>query len=350
MLDPKLKTVALALALSYLISLLRRSRNRVPSALQPIRPAPAHVRYALNILFVACALASVSTIPSLAPENVIKATSSKLQTPSDMLWERVASGLRPNHELTELDERLRNRLLTVEGRCLYLMHGPDTIGNCPFCSTDDPRSYFYYALPSILYPHLLNLAALGLSTSEAVAKREGNRFRAQAAVLGCILAMGDVSMFYTFDWKANKRVKTAEALTHFFWNMRLARGLCIAIADGVFALLLWATATNRLLVAPISATERLDRIARELEFTGGKLGAIGVLRNTTVRNKSLRAIEASYWNREGLVMDEVMAEKNVLDSVRAALESGRIDISRVEEDAKSYAEQIVRANGLEAEE
>lgn len=229
------------------------------------------------------------------------------------------------------------------------MYGPDTVGNCPFCSTDDPRSYFYYALPSILFPHLLNLAALGLSTSETIAKREGNRFRAQAAVLGCILALADVSMFYAYDWKANGRIKTAEDLTHFFWNMRIARGLCIAITDGVFALLLWATATNRLFVAPISATERLDRIARELELTGGKLGAIGVLRNTTVRNKGLRAIEASYWNREGHIMDEVMAEKAVLDSVRAALESGRINTFRVEEDARSYAEQIVRANGLESE-
>ena len=346
-----LKTLFFTLApflIPYLIRTFRRVQGQVHANVPARRPTPLPIRrYALNILFSAATLAFISTIPALAPENIFKATSSRLQIPSNVLWERVA-GLRPDHSLTELDEKLRTRLVTVDGRCLYLMYGPDVIADCPFCNSDEPLTYFYYALPSILLPHFFNLAALGLSTSSAVAGKEGSRWRLHGVILGSLLALGELFVYYKYDWKANARATRLEDLFPFHWTMCLVRGLGIAIADIGFAGLLWLTSTNRLFVVPPSASERVDNAIRELEIASGKLTAVGIVRNATVRNQGLRNASDAYWKREGEVMEEVMGEREVVDDMRAALSSGRINLPRIEQEAGKYADGLVNAHGLEA--
>ena len=332
----------------YLIRAFRRLRGEAHANLPARRPAPLPIRrYALNILFAAVSLALISTLPTFTPENIFRLTSSRLQTPSNVLWERVAN-LRPDRNLTKLDEKLRTRLATIDGRCLYLKYGPDVIGNCPFCNSDEPLSYFYYAFPSILLPHLFNLVALGLSTSSAIVGKEGSRWRLQGAILGSMLALGELFVYYNYDWKANAKVMRTEDLFLFHWTMRLIRGLGIAIADTGFAGLLWLTATNRLFAIPRSATERVDNAIRQLEIAGGKMQAFGIVHNATVRNQSLRNVSDSYWTREGKIMGEVMAEREVVNDMRAALSSGRLNLPILEKEAEKYADSLISAHDLQA--
>lgn len=159
--------------------------------------------------------------------------------------------------------------------------------------------------------------------------------------MGSVAAIADVTLFHTHDWKSNALATRPQDLQFFYWSMRTARGLGIAMIDAGLAGFLWATSTNRLFVIPVSTAERLEDVTRVMEATRGKLGAVGIVRNVTVRDESLRKKAEAYWKREGDVMGEVMSEKEVVDGLRGALESGRINVPGIEEEAIKYAEGII---------
>ena len=222
-----------------------------------------------------------------------------------------------------------------------MTYGPSTAAECTFCHSDDPQSFLYYALPSIFLPYLLNLVALGLATSSSVAGKEGSRWRTLAAIVGAVAAVMECYIVGSYDWKANARVLRPEDLDHFYWRMRVLRGVLIALIDAGIAGLLWASSTNRIFVMPATSAERMEEVMRTLETTRGKLGAVGIVRNVTVRDENLRRKGEAYWKREGEVMGEVMDEREVVEGVRSALGSGRISITTIEEEARKYAEGII---------
>ena len=92
-------------------------------------------------------------------------------------------------------------------------------------------------------------------------------------------------------------------------------------------------------VVPPSAAERMETAMRVLENARGKLNAVGIMRNAVVRDEGVRRKAEAYWKREGQVMGEVMDEREVVEGVRNAL-SGRVQVDRVEEEARKYAEGI----------
>ncbi|KAL8746734.1 MAG: hypothetical protein Q9190_001292 [Brigantiaea leucoxantha] len=193
----------------------------------------------------------------------------------------------------------------------------------------------------MVLPHLLHLFALGAATSSIVAGKEVNRWRTQAVILGVVLCIADCYMVASYDWKANARAVRAEDLDHFYWRMRLVRGLGMAISDALFTVLLWASSTNRVFVIPQTATERTEAALQQLEGIRGRLGAIGIVRNVVARDEGFRKKGDVYWRREGQMMSEVMDEREVVDGIQGALGSGRIDVTLVEEEARKYAEGII---------
>lgn len=302
-----------------------------------------------NILFVCALLALVSTLPYFAPENIFSVTQSRLQTPNDVLFTRL--GLARKGQLTENDLTLRPKLASLDSRLLYFTYGPDVLTHCPFCLSDEPMTYFYYALPSIVIPHILHTFSLGVATSTVVAGNYGNRWRGVASVLGLCLAASEMWLFGAYDWKANARKFRSEEYVLWYWRMRIFRGALIATADAIFAGLLWLSSTNRMWVIPPSPAERTETAMKILEQAKGKLNAVSVMRNVIPRDEGLRRKSEAYWKNEGQVMREVMGEREVVDSVTNALD-GRIHVVPMEEGARKYAEAItawdlqqVQANG-----
>ena len=153
------------------------------------------------------------------------------------------------------------------------------------------------------------------------------------------LAVVDCYLFGSYEWKSNARAVRPEQYIHFFWRMRVFRGIAIALADILVAGLLWLSSTNRMFVIPPSAAERMETAMRVLENARGKLHAVGIMRNVVVRDEGLRRKAEAYWRKEGQVMGEVMDEREVVEGVRNAL-SGRIQVAKVEEEARKYAEGI----------
>lgn len=84
----------------------------------------------------------------------------------------------------------------------------------------------------------------------------------------------------------------------------------------------------------------MEAAMRVLENARMRLGAVGIVRNVLVRDEGLRKKGEAYWLKERQVMGEVMDEAEVVEGIRNAL-SERINMTRVEDDARNYAEGIV---------
>ena len=147
-------------------------------------------------------------------------------------------------------------------------------------------------------------------------------------------------MFAAYDWKANARVLRPEELTHFYWYMRTVRGLALAVADIAFAGLLYLSSTNRMFGIPVSSAERLEGVLKTLEHSRGKLAALGIVKNSIVRDEGLSTKGKEYWRQEKVVMGEVMDEREVVEGVRNALEN-RVRVQDVEDEARKYADGIL---------
>ncbi len=300
-----------------------------------IRPASPRVTRALNVLFIAAAVSLLSTLPYFAPPSIFHQTQSRLQIPTDVLFTRLA-GLRP---LTPVDEALKAKFVSLESRLLYLTFGPDVVASCPFCKSEESRSYFYYALPSLLAPHLLHLAALGVVTSSLLCGSEGSRWRTHATVAGVGLAVADVWLVGSYEHKDNSRATRLADVEFFYWRMRIVRGVALALTDGLLGWGLWLTATNRWQLSAPDVPERLESSARLMELANSKLSAVGALRNVVFRNSSLRDWNMRYWVQEGKVMADINEDREVVDGVRNAL--GRLDINTITQQASRYADSLM---------
>lgn len=300
-----------------------------------IRPTPPAVAVSLNILYAFAIFAFIYSLPYFAPQNIFHATSSRLQIPTDTLFVRLGK-LRA---LDSVDEALKSKFVSLESRLLYLVYGPAALAECPFCTSDEPSSYFYYALPSIMAPHLLHLAILGLVTCSLVSGPEGARWRTWAAIAGVALAALEVWTVGTYNHKQNATALRLNDLEPFYWRMRTLRYVGFALIDGLLGYAMYLTSTNRWLVIPPTISERIEENTRLVEGLRGKLSMLGAMKNTVSRDKGLRERHAAYWVDEGRYMGEIFEDREVVDSMQNALE--RVNVEMIETQAGGMADSIV---------
>jgi hypothetical protein len=307
---------------------------------------PAGVARSLAVLFAVAVVLLVKSLPVLGPENVFRTTQSRLQIPVDTLFHRVAA-TRPQGALTARDVGLRAKFVNLESRLLYLQLGPDVVADCPFCAADDPRSYFYYAVPGLLAPHLVNLCMVALATSSLLTGGgvDGDatvrRWRTPATIAAAILCALDIYLVNAYDYQANSRALRLAELDHFFWSARAYRCLALAALDALLGWLLWLSSTNRAFVRPPHAAERVEGLNRAIAAVRSKMSALGIVKNTAIRDDELRTRSHAYWMHEVRLMGEVMEEREVIEGVNDALQN-RIDIRTISSDAETYADGVLQ--------
>lgn len=304
---------------------------------QSVRPIPAPANRAISILVSFSMLYIVLSF--FSSENIFTLTQSRLQIPTDVLFTRL-SALRPNHVLTPLDDALHQKLSSRDSRLLYFQYGPDVIANCPFCKADEPETYFQYALPTLLAPHLFNAGVLLLSTSDWITKGEGNRWRTTAIVLASAIAIIDLMAVKTYDYQSNTRATTAGAISAFHWTMSTARLFSLVAINLVLCLGLYLSSTNRFFAAPTNA-QRIERSIQILEAAREKMGAASLTKNAVVRDQTLRGVESRYWWREVQITAEAMEDKEVVRAVNSALQQ-RVPIDRVTALAEGTTNGLLR--------
>lgn len=301
----------------------------------PVTPA---VSRALAILFTTASVFLIKSLPTFGPENVFAVTKSRLQIPTDVLFTRLAA-LRP-FGLTERDDILRTKINSLESRLLYFQFGPDVIIDCPVCNPEYLPSYLYYTVPALMIPHLFNLVVLAIATSGLFTGKSGARWRNSATIAAAAIAILDIYSVGSYAYKDNARATRLEEIDTFYWKMRAFRCLTLATLDGVLGLVLYLSSTNRFFVTPPSTAERIELATRLVESTRSKMSAVGVLRNTVARDEELREKSTGYWVREGQVMGEIMAEREVVAGIQNALEN-RINMSNITADAEAYATGVI---------
>ncbi|CAH0017426.1 unnamed protein product [Clonostachys rhizophaga] len=310
-----------------------------------IQRVPQPVQIALAVLFGLCCTYIIKTLPYFAPENLFAKTESRIQIPVDVLFNRIAA-TRPNNALTEEDLALRGKFVNLESRLLYLQFGPRVLAECPFCTSDEPKSYFYYAIPDILWPHLANLVAIAVVTSPTWTGKYGIQWRTLATIAAALLAVVEISIVSSYNYQGNARALRLGDLDMFFWTLRNYRLVFLALLDGILGWVLYLSATNRAFTQPPSPAERVEKVNRTLLSAKSKMNALGIMRNTALRDEDLRSRSHAYWSHEVRLMNEVMEDRDVIDGVNDAL-SNRINIQEISRDAESYAENVLQP--LEAE-
>ncbi|KAK0704946.1 hypothetical protein B0H67DRAFT_498359 [Lasiosphaeris hirsuta] len=322
------------------ISYYRAAKN-APGAhgLKP-QPIPPAVARALLLLFAVAVSFLLRTLPMLSPENVFAVTQSRLQIPADVLFTRLAA-LRPDGALSATDMALRARFVNLESRLLYLQFGPSALAECPFCSSDDANSYMWYALPDLVAPHLLNLAVIAIVTSRLVTGRDGAAWRTVATIAGVVLTVADVYLVSTYNYQLNSRALRLGDIDFFYWTARIWRAVALAALDGVLGWLLFLSSTNRAFGSAPTPAERVESAVRVLSGIKGKLNAVGVVKNTAIRDDELRARGNMYWGHEVMLMREVMEERDVIEGVNDAVQN-RIDLQTITRDAEAYAEAVLK--------
>ncbi|CAK7274899.1 hypothetical protein SEPCBS119000_006410 [Sporothrix epigloea] len=392
-----------------------QSRQNRPAA-PVLHPLPRRSVFMLSLLAITAVMwlmsaglvlpASVSRTLHLPkalcmPENIFVATDSRLQTPNDVIFTRLAAQ-RPGRELTFSDEALRSRLLSLESRLLYLQLGPDALTECPFCSgtgidaqsSYSATNYLHYALIDLVAAHLFNLVLIAAATSpllllgrkskslsaavqthpntaetlaahdygsqltadhaHAVAVSHIRRWRTSMSVLALCGAALDVYLVATYDNQVNARATRLVDLDLFFWTMRTYRGLACGGSLAALAAVLYLVASGHhrsarlgLLGAlifgslpPPSPAARITAVVNGLNGVKGKLNAGAIVKNTALRDTDLRAHTQSYWAHEVMLVAEAMKDHEVVEGVNNALEN-RIDMQRIARDAEQYAQTVV---------
>ncbi|EMC97676.1 hypothetical protein BAUCODRAFT_122101 [Baudoinia panamericana UAMH 10762] len=324
--------------LPRVLATYRSLRSRPASQ---IRPLPQRTSFALTVLFLSGLIAFLSTFPLFSPANVFRQTQSRLQTSAGVLSTRLAA-LRP---LTAQDEKLRQVLDDggLDARLIYARYGPHILTTCPFAKPGDVDAglaYLFYALPSMLTPHLLHLIALGTATSGMLCGQEGAKWRNMATISGIVLGAAEVLFIAYYDDKPNMRSTRLSEIDFVHWKMQVWRGLAIAAVDGILGWVIWLQATGRAFVAPPSASERIVNHARALEGLLVKAKSVGIVRNGTARDAAMRSKVDEYWMKEGEVMRDVFEQPEVLEAQRSTL--ARLDVARISRDAEGYVDTVLR--------
>lgn len=313
-----------------------RASSRAPGL--SIRPVPPNVLRVLILLTITALIFLLRSLSIFAPENIFTVTSSRLQTPTDVLFTRLST-LRPLG-LNPSDDILRTKINSMESRLLFFQFGPDVITNCQFCSAEDSKYYLYYALPGIFGPHLINLVILSLVTSGLLSGKEGARWRNTATILAAVLAVAEVYLVSTFNHQSNAQAKVLEQITFFHWNMRMYRSIGLATLDALIVWGLWMSSTNRAFIVPPLPAESIEFSLRMLDSARGKMGAVGILRNTINRDENLRERGQDYWRHEVRITRDVMEEREVVDSINNAMVNG-LNIANISAEAQQYAENFI---------
>ncbi|KAA8649199.1 hypothetical protein EYZ11_003769 [Aspergillus tanneri] len=286
------------------INFYRSLRVAVSTRPQP-RTLPPSAGRALNVLFFATLffiLLSLPFNPHAPGESVFTLTQSRINTPTDVLFNRLAR-FRPGNTLTESDILLRSKFTSLGARKVYLRFGPDVLTGCQFCTLDNVKTYLLYYLPFYtLLPHLFHMVIVGLVTSAPFAGREAARWRNKFTVAGLALAVIDLYIVCTRDpvqsAPASVRAGT-QPPSSLYHQITLLRPLVFAIFDGLCACLIYVTATHRFFFMPPSQADQIEQLVSNslsaLSGASSKLHAMSVTRNAVVRDKVLKDRDDAYW-------------------------------------------------------
>lgn len=316
----------------------RSAKAQTRSQHKPVVSLSSRPLFAITLLVVAGVLFSLYAFPPFSPENIFKRTNSHPTTSPGLLFARLGQ-IRSE---TARDSIIQEKFESKASRLLYYKYGPAVLADCPFCNSQDPNTYLLYAAPSVALVHLFNAILMGIATSGSVTGKSGTQWRSLATYAAVALTAVDGYMLVQWDHVAgNDKARVFGEVFFFYWDARWYRLLSLAALDLVLAGLLYLSTTNRMFVVAPTVSERIDMATAALGNVNMKVRSANVLKNTVARDGELRAIDAGYWAHEGMVMQEAMESEVVVNSMRDAMESRRLNPEAMDQAAEQFTQQVM---------
>ncbi|KAM5455669.1 hypothetical protein MaudCBS49596_001570 [Microsporum audouinii] len=364
------------------IALFRSVHSHITNR-PPLQALPPLASRALNILFFSTALFLALSLPSgsnilsnnsFGTNDIFKLTSSRFNTPTELLFSRLRR-LGGRYEVeSEHDLTLKKLFSSPTARALYLQLGPEPLIACPFCSLDSSITYLFYYLPfNTLVPHLFHFLVIGIVTSSSIVGPKVARWRnkfligsvALLMIELCVILRATSPLFsLSTNTPSGQRNKWTQIYSHYpdapaSLHVRLItlRPLAFTLFDVICAALIYLSATNRLFYTTTTRAEQAQQLvsisATAMLNSVSRLQAVSVVRNTIARDLELSAVYDAYFQKKR--NDEwVWREEEVVEAVAKvmndkALQTGnrKSENGSVIIDADDYVEKITA--GLEGQ-
>jgi len=276
----------------------------------PVRLPPS-TKHLLDILFLGALVSLGLSTPYFAPENVYSVTKTDLVTSPSTVF----TALSTYRNLTSADIALRNALSSNHGRLLYAWIGPEPLLHCSWCNFYPPKYYLYYAGPRILIPHLVHAAFIGAAMSSYFG-RFGPYWRFYASFPMLLLAAYELSQLGRHGVnEANLYARGNSTTDWHFWRMRTMRLAAFAALDALLGLAVWLSATRRWNLGweGFIARERTEEALKKLHTATTLIHAGGLLKQTAMRDPTLREKAVEWWAREAAAGKELMRDEEVVE-------------------------------------
>lgn len=280
------------------------------------------------------------SIPWFSPPNIYQDTQSRLAIPTSVLFHRLSTVR--NDNLTPLDLALKSKYYesSTDFALLYAAYGPNVMAGCDWCSIKEPDCYFYYAIPSILGPHLLHVFIILCLTSSFLLGPEGSRWRFYGVMTAASLAFIEIGLVARNDWRLNTTKRVLADADFFFWRMRSYRHFAFALLDSLLGWGLWLTSTNRWLVQAPALSQQIDFLSTALKGPAVKMALLSRMQAAVVSDEQLLATGMQHWTQEPIQVTELEQEREVVDAKRLAL--SRLNIDKIRHEAQLWVDQVWR--------
>lgn len=153
--------------------------------------------------------------------------------------------------------------------------------------------------------------------------------------------VADLGAVAGYDHLGNARASRLSEVDAFFWKIKVVRGVVVAGVDALLGWVIWLSDTRRAFVMPAPAAERLEESTKVLEAVLGKVRGLGAVKNVVQRDTGMRGKIERYWVSEGEMMRQVYEERDVVNSLRDALE--RVDMARLGVEAEGYVQGVLES-------
>ncbi|EEH33334.2 hypothetical protein PAAG_04384 [Paracoccidioides lutzii Pb01] len=289
---------------------LRTSLSHRP----PPRPVPHTAARALNLLFLTTTLFLLLSLPTssgLNPfppaENIFTLTSSRLNTPTEILFSRLARQ-RPNNTLSQTDTILKrkNSPPPTLPENLYLRFGPRKPSQtCPFLHppiTNQAISSTTLPTKNLPCPHLLHSSLPGFITSDPLTGPSASRWRAKFTLSGLSLLLLETLLVTIYNPTSSTNTTNTNPQIvppSFHTRLTTARYLSFTLTNALYALIIYLSSTHRFFYIPPTPSEIAEKLVANVSATlagaTAKMHALSVVRNATVRDRALKGRDDAYW-------------------------------------------------------
>ncbi|EMR09887.1 hypothetical protein PNEG_01648 [Pneumocystis murina B123] len=295
------------------------------------RPLSKSTIRAISFLFLSSLFFLIFELSLFFPENIILKTSSGIQTPEITLIARLTRLRR----ITEYDWKLLHRLKSLNGRLLYVLYGPSTLGLCEWCEIETPSTFLYYTIPHVFLCYLVNLGIIYLSIS-VLSEKIGKLLKKLIFIILFLFFILELIMLNIYDWKSNAYINSASNINWIHWNLKKYRLFLIVTLNLSVAFIIWVINTNILYQIPNKERQLIFSI-NNLEESINRIRALVIMKRALIKDTFLQEQKMKFYQEKRL--KELSDSMNVKDIKKKISHD---NMKKILEEIENYAENLIK--------